>query len=171
MLAVYTAPHWATLLYQASARVDDHEVQHLKRGDRLEVLFNETACFSTAAASEHALCFQITDSSHTGHVRFENRGCGVVYAGGGGLLGGGGGDGEATVELDDGATLSMSVSVTRLGAVVAGRPRTAGGGASLMLTLAIAVMAVAIAIFVFRNRHELPTAFPTGALSRCWAAC
>jgi len=158
MLAVYTSPHWATLLYQASARVGDHEVQHLKRGDRLEVLFNDTACFSTAATSEHALCFQITDSSHTGHVRFENRGCGVVYAGGGGLLGGGGGDGEATVELDDGATLSMSVSVTRLGAVVAGRPRTAGGGASLMLTLAIAVMAVAIAIAVFRNRHELAAA-------------
>ena len=152
MLAVYTAPHWATLLYQTSARVDDHEVQHLKRGDRLEVLFNDTACFSTAATSEHALCFQITDSSHTGHVRFENRGCGVVYAGGGG------GDGEATVELDDGATLSMSVSVTRLGAVVAGRPRTAGGGASLMLTLAVAVMAVAIAIAVFRNRHELAAA-------------
>ena len=112
LLSIFTGPDsggaWGSRLFEVLASARDHSVQHTPGGDRMQLVLNGTRCFPAPAGGDSGttLCFQITDlTQYGGHVRFVNRGCGLLQR-----------DAKRqTVALNDGAHLTLDVTFSPLG--------------------------------------------------------
>ena len=134
LLSIFTGadvgPTWGTRLFELPTTIRAHAVQHTTAGDRLQLQLNTSHCFAVAAAgdAEPTFCFQIADlTQFGGHVRYVNRGCGVLQR-------------SATrhvVTLNDGAELALGASF---------QPLEAGAeGPSVLFGLMLPLIAVALA--------------------------
>ena len=113
LLSIFTGPDsgaaWGSRLFEVLASARDHSVQHTSDGDRLQLVLNSSRCFPAPAGGDSGpiLCFQITDlTQYGGHVRFVNRGCGLLQRA----------TKRQTVALNDGAHLTLEATFSPLGA-------------------------------------------------------
>lgn len=134
---------WGTLLHEIAVSATDRSVQSTQAGDRLRLDLNRSSCFATPvpeeAASGPVLCFQIADfTTYGGHVRYVNRGCGVLNRA----------VGAHSIALNDGARLTMHVIFKS----------QSGGPLDVQIVLAMTVpfclvIVCAIAVLIRRYRR------------------
>ena len=110
LLSIYSPTTWSHQVAEVAASARDHSILHLKAGDSAAVKFNRTMCFPVpdephpgeADSASVNLCFQISDLTTNGRVRFANRGCGELRPE----------VQEYTFPLNDGGAITMHGKVT-----------------------------------------------------------
>ena len=149
VLSVFTGPDpgpgWGSRLFEVAASVRDHSVQHTPSGDKLQMQLNSSRCFPTGGGGEDGqiLCFQIADlTQFGGHVRYVNRGCGLLQRG----------EKSHTLALNDGAQLTLGATFKPLGDGE-GSAGSAVGPILLGLLTPLLVLGAIFASCVLVRRH------------------